>query len=289
MNCTKPHVVVTGASTGIGRATARELAGSGWHVFAGIRRDGDAPSETTPLILDVTRPEQVKAAVVAVEQHVGAAGLAGLVDNAGIGVAWPVELVPLDALRHIFEVNVVGQVAVTQGFLPLLRQARGRIVVIGSIGDRMNLPFGGPLGASKAALAGLTESLRQEVAAFGVRVVLIAPASIHTEAVDKVEQGARRAVDEFPPELRDLYATSYTGMVATAMARERAGSPPVVVARVVSKALTARRPRARYLVGKDVRLLAMIAGWLPIRLQDAIRRRVFGLPAPGSLVQRVPS
>ncbi len=118
--------------------------------------------------------------------------------------------------------------------------------------------------------------------------MLLAPASIHTEAVDKVEQGARRAV-EFPPELRDLYATPCRAMVATAVARERAGSSPDVVARVVATALTARRPRPRYLVGKDARRLAVIGRWLPIRLQDAIRRRIFRLPAPGSLAQRGPS
>ncbi|GIF48716.1 NADP-dependent 3-hydroxy acid dehydrogenase YdfG [Asanoa ferruginea] len=293
MECGKPHVVVTGASTGIGRATAERLAGSGWHVFAGVRREADAArlaaGAITPLILDVTREDQVKAAVVAVEQHVGPAGLAGLVDNAGIGVTWPLELLPLEALRQQFEVNVVGQVAVTQGFLPLLRRARGRIVVIGSIGDRMNLPFGGPLGASKSALGALTESLRQELAPFGVRVVLLAPASIHTEAVDKVEQGAHQAVASFPPDLRDLYADTYLGMVARALARERAGSPPDVVAAVVAKALSARRPRARYLAGKDARLLATIGRWLPIRAQDALRRRIFHLPAPGSLTQRGPS
>ncbi|MEV4621285.1 SDR family NAD(P)-dependent oxidoreductase [Asanoa sp. NPDC049573] len=288
MECGKPHVVVTGASTGIGRARAARLAAAGWHVFAGVRRDVDAraveAAAITPLILDVTREDQVKAAVVAVEEHVGPAGLTGLVDNAGIGVTWPLELLPLETLRHQFEVNVVGQVAVTQGFLPLLRAARGRIVVIGSIGDRMSIPFGGPLGASKAALGALTESLRQEVAPFGVRVVLLAPASIHTEAVDKVEQGARRAVEQFPAELRDLYADTYLGMVARAMARERAGSPPEVVAATVAKALTARRPRARYLTGKDARLLAAVGRWLPIRAQDALRRRIFHLPA-----QRGPS
>ncbi|MEV0717483.1 SDR family NAD(P)-dependent oxidoreductase [Asanoa sp. NPDC050611] len=277
MECTKPHVVVTGASTGIGRATVQDLARQDWHVFAGVRRETDAPAGSTPLILDVTKDDQIKAAAVAVEQHVGPAGLAGLVNNAGIGLTWPVELVPLDTLRQVLEVNVVGQVAVTQAFLPLLRQARGRIVVIGSIGDRMSIPYGGPLGASKAALAMLTEALRQEVAGFGIRVVLLAPASIHTEAVDKVEQGAQRAVVEFPPELRDLYAEPYRGMVRTAMARERAGSPPSVVATVVAKALAERRPRPRYVVGKDAGRLSFVVRWLPIRAQDALRRRIFHL------------
>jgi NAD(P)-dependent dehydrogenase (short-subunit alcohol dehydrogenase family) len=282
-SCAKRHVVVTGASTGIGRATAELLAGAGWHVFAGVRREADAPTGPgliTPVILDVTREEQIKAALVTVEQHTS--NLNGLVDNAGVGVTWPLELLPLDRLRQQFEVNVFGQIAVTQAFLPLLRPAHGRIVMIGSIGDRMSLPYGGPLGASKSALGSLAASLRQELAPFGVPVVLLAPASIHTEAVDKVEEGARRAVAEFPAELREAYADSYLGMIDRAMARERAGSPPSVVAQVVARALTARRPRARYLVGKDARLLAAIGTYLPIRLQDALRRRLFRLPAPGT-------
>ncbi|HEX9177216.1 MAG TPA: SDR family NAD(P)-dependent oxidoreductase [Mycobacterium sp.] len=150
MNCTHPHVVVTGASTGIGRATAVRLAEAGWHVFAGVRRhvDGDSLREAagesgarvTPVLMDVTATDQIDAGVVTVTDHVGPSGLDGLVDNAGIGVTSPMELVPLDALRLQFEVNVIGQVAVTQAFLPLLRQAKGRIVVIGSIGDRFTPP-----------------------------------------------------------------------------------------------------------------------------------------------------
>jgi NAD(P)-dependent dehydrogenase (short-subunit alcohol dehydrogenase family) len=166
MTCAHPHAAVTGASSGIGRATALRLAASGWHVYAGVRKpdDGEALQRAvtsgpgiTPLLVDVTDPEQIKAAVEAVTEHVGATGLNALVDNAGIGVTSPMELVSLDTLRNLFEVNVFGQVAVTQGFVPLLRQARGRIVVIGSIGERAlfgqpeaasgNLPGGGWLRA----------------------------------------------------------------------------------------------------------------------------------------------
>ena len=291
-----PHTVVTGASSGIGRATALCLAAEGQHVFAGVRRDADGAAlhdaardgELTPVRLDVTDPEQIAEARELVAGHVGGAGLSGLVDNAGIGMVWPLELVPLDAVRQQFEVNVFGQLAVTQAFLPLLRRARGRVVVIGSIGDRLTMPFAGVLCASKAALASLAEALRQELAPWDVGVVLIEPASIHTEAVDKLERDARRAVESFPPDGRELYQDAYQRMVAAFAAGEREGSSPEVVAEVVATALTARRPRARYLVGKDARRLAALAAVAPTGVFDALRRRLFGLPAPGSRALATP-
>jgi NAD(P)-dependent dehydrogenase (short-subunit alcohol dehydrogenase family) len=284
-----PHTVVTGASSGIGRATALRLAASGQHVFAGVRKTADAESlraeasgELTSLLLDVTDPEQINQARELVAGHVGGAGLSGLVDNAGIGMAWPLELVPLDAVRQQFEVNVFGQLAVVQAFLPLLRQARGRVVVIGSIGDRLTMPFAGVLCASKAAVASLAEGLRQELAPWDVRVVLVEPASIHTEAVDKLERDAHSAVENFPPGGRELYQDAYQRMIRTFAAGEREGSAPEVVADTILRALSARRPRARYLVGKDARRLATLAVLAPTGMFDAFRRRLFGLPAPGS-------
>ncbi|MBV9638250.1 MAG: SDR family oxidoreductase [Mycobacteriaceae bacterium] len=290
MNCTLQHVVVTGTSSGIGHATALRLAQAGWHVYAGVRRPEDGVAlraaagtgALTPLRIDVTDAAQIGAAVHTVDEHVGAAGLNALVDNAGIGVAWPVEFVPLEALRSQFEVNVFGQIAVTQAFLPLLRQAVGRIVVIGSIGDRITMPFGGPLSASKCAIGSLTDALRQELAPWGIPVVLLAPASIHSDAVDKLERDAQKAVDEFPPKAVGLYRQTYLGMIHAAAARERRGSPPGVVADTVLKALSTRRPRARYQVGKDARLLAALGRYFPASVLDALRRRVFRLPKAGS-------
>ncbi len=205
MTCPHPHVVVTGASSGIGRATVLRLADAGWHVYAGVRRSGDGEAlirasksgNITPLVMDVTEPDEISAGAETVDRHVGAAGLNALVDNAGIGVAVPMELVETEALRRQFEVNVFGQVAVTQEFLPLLRRARGHLVVIGSIGDRFTPPFGGPLAASKAAIATITDAFRQELALWGIRVVLMEPASIHTDAVDKLERDAIEAANEF--------------------------------------------------------------------------------------------
>ncbi|MCX2929433.1 SDR family NAD(P)-dependent oxidoreductase [Mycobacterium sp. CVI_P3] len=293
MSCEYKHVVVTGASSGIGRATALQLAADGWHVYAGVRRTEDGESlradagpasstAITPLMLDITKGDQITAAVDTVAEHVGAAGLDGLVDNAGIGVAWPMELLPLDDLRRQFEVNVIGQVAVTQGFLPLLRRAVGRIVVISSIGDLVTPPFGGPLAASKSAVRSLADGFRQELAPWGIRVVIIKPASIHTDGVDKLESDAAKVTSQFSAEGAALYRDAYTSMISAALANERRGSAPSVVAAVVAKALTKRRPRGTYLVGKDALVLAGLARLLPTPAFDAVRRKVFQLPPPRS-------
>lgn len=214
--------------------------------------------------------------------HTGPAGLDGLVDNAGIGVFGPLEIIPIERFRHQFEVNVTGQLAVTQALLPLLRRARGRIVLIGSIGTRFTPPFTGPVSASKSAIATMADALRQELATWGVQVVLIEPASIHTEAVDKLERDAERLLDEAGPGARRLYADPYRRFLRVGLARERRGSPPQVVAQAVVRALTATRPHARYLVGKDARPMAALAALLPTRLLDALRRRIAHQPAPGS-------
>jgi NAD(P)-dependent dehydrogenase (short-subunit alcohol dehydrogenase family) len=284
MTCPHRHIVVTGASSGIGRATALRLAAAGWHVYAGVRKPEDAPpaKTVTPLLMDVTNTEQIRVAVETVADHVGPAGLNALVDNAGIGVAVPMELVSLESLRWQLEVNVVGQVAVTQAFLPLLRQARGRVVIIGSIGDRFTPPFGGPLAASKSAIASVADAFRQELAPWGIDVVLLEPASIHTDAIDKLQRDSKNAADEFSPAGRELYRETYLGMVAAALKREQKGSPPDVVAEKVELVLTTSRPRARYLVGKDAQTLANLVRFVPTSTLDTLRRKIFHLPAPGS-------
>ena len=289
--CARSHVVVTGTSSGIGRATALALAAAGYHVYAGVRRIADAPAvpaggpgEVTPLLLDVTDPAQIAAAAGTVADHTGPAGLDGLVDNAGIGVFGPLEIIPIEQFRHQLEVNVTGQLAVTQTLLPLLRRARGRIVLIGSIGTRFTPPFTGPVSASKSTIATMADALRQELAPWDIQVVLIEPASIHTEAVDKAERDAERLLREAGPDARSLYADSFRRFLRVGLARERNGSPPQVVAEAVASALTTTRPHARYLVGKDSRRMAALAALLPTSLLDALRRRIAHQPAPGSRV-----
>ena len=289
MECTRTHTLVTGCSSGIGRATALRLAAAGQHVYAGVRNpaDGDrlarcaAGGELTPLILDVTDPSHVAAAADAVTGH-ATAGLHGLINNAGFGLACPTELVRLDAFRRQLEVNVTGQLAVTQALLPSLRRARGRIVMVSTIGVRFTPPFAGPLDATKAALAALGDALRQELAPWGIRVILIEPASINSGAADKVSRDAAAAMAAAAPQGRVLYEDTFAKMLAVMQRRERNGSPPDVAAATIIRALTAARPRNVYLTGKDSRRLAALST-LPSPVLDAVRRRIFRLPAPGSL------
>ena len=295
MNCARKHTLVTGSSSGIGRATAFRLAAAGQHVYAGVRKSADGDrlvrsaagegGEITPLILDVTEPGHIAAAAAAIDEHTASAGLAGLdglVNNAGYGLACPSELVPLDAFRRQLDVNVTGQLAVTQAMLPALRRARGRIVMVSTIGVRFSPPFAGPLDAAKAALTALGEALRQELAPWGIRVVLVEPATINSGAADKVTRDAAAAMAAAEPGARALYEGAFGGMLQVMERREANGSPPDVAAVTITKALTARRPRAVYLSGKDSRRLAILSG-LPAPVLDMARRRVFRLPAPGSL------
>jgi len=295
VNCTRKHTLVTGSSSGIGRATAFRLAAAGQHVYAGVRKPADGDrlvrsaagegGEITPLILDVTEPGHIAAAAAAIDEHTASAGLAGLdglVNNAGYGLACPSELVPLDAFRRQLDVNVTGQLAVTQAMLPALRRARGRIVMVSTIGVRFSPPFAGPLDAAKTALTALGEALRQELAPWGIRVVLVEPATINSGAADKVTRDAAAAMAAADPGARALYESAFGGMLQVMERREANGSPPDVAAATITRALTARRPRAVYLSGKDSRRLAILSG-LPAPVLDMARRRVFRLPAPGSL------
>jgi NAD(P)-dependent dehydrogenase (short-subunit alcohol dehydrogenase family) len=290
MDCTRQHTLVTGCSSGIGRATALRLAAAGQHVYAGVRHQADGEQlsrsavggELTPLILDVTDLSHIAAAAATVTGHTGTAGLRGLVNNAGFGLACPTELVQLEAFRRQLEVNVTGQLAVTQAFLPLLRRARGRIVMVSTIGVRFTPPFAGPLDATKAALAALGDALRQELAPWGIRVVLIEPASINSAAAGKVARDAAAAMAAAGPQGRALYEDTFTKMLGVMQRREANGSPPDVAAATITRALTVARPRNVYLTGKNSRRLAILSQ-LPTPVLDAARRRIFRLPAPGSL------
>jgi NAD(P)-dependent dehydrogenase (short-subunit alcohol dehydrogenase family) len=274
-------VVVTGASSGIGEATAQHLESLGFTVLAGVRKEEDAerlvaPGSQTlrPLWLDVTDSASVASAAEEVAAATGPDGLAGLVNNAGVAVSAPVEHVPIDQLRYQLEVNLVGQVAVTQALLPHLRAARGRIVNISSIGGRIALPLAGPYAASKFALEAVTDVLRRELYRQGIQVVAIEPGGIKTPIWEKGAATADAIVDQMPPEGREHY-----GALERAIRKESekiasdTGLPPSAVAEKVGEALTAARPRTRYLVGRDAKSRDAIARVLPDRAFDALLRR----------------
>jgi NAD(P)-dependent dehydrogenase (short-subunit alcohol dehydrogenase family) len=267
-------VVITGASSGIGRAAAGHLSDLGFDVFAGVRSDEDAErlraAGLRPLRIDVTDAGSIATAREEVEAAAGGA-LAGLVNNAGVAVTAPVEVMPVEALRRQLEINVVGQAAVTQALLPLLRAGRGRIVNVSSIGGRVALPLMGAYAASKFALEALSDSLRRELRGQGMRVVVIEPGGVKTPIWDKGAEEADRLVAGASPEARERYGSLERALRAEAqkIATER-GLPPEAVAEVIGKALTARRPRTRYLVGGDAKSRALVARFLPDRALDGL-------------------
>ena len=278
-------VLITGASTGIGAACAIGCAQRGMTVFAGVRNlaagDGlrtKAGATIIPLQLDVTDGESITKAADIVAGRVGEAGLFGLVNNAGIAVGSPLELIPLAQLRRQLEVNVVGQIAVTQAVLPLLRRARGRIVNMGSIAGRGTIPMMGPYSASKHALEALTDALRLELYPWGIEVSIIEPGAIATPIWDKSMQISLDVESEMPAEGKHLYesaAKSIRESVAQAAAR---AIPADAVVEAVLHALTARHPKTRYLVGRDAKLRALMLKWCPDRFQDWILKKVLKLP-----------
>ena len=255
------NVVITGASTGIGRATALHLDTQGYTVFAGVR--GDAAGEElrsaasdrlTPLRIDITDDESIKAAA----QQVQAAGpaLAGLVNNAGVVVAGPIEYLPLEELRRQLEVNLIGHVAMTQAMLPLLRAGRGRIVNLSSIGGRLANPFIGAYVASKFALEGLSDSLRRELRPLGVKVSVVEPGSVATEIWRKGDEEAEQVLDRIPPEGLQVYGEGIAAAQKAASQLAQQAISPEEVAKVIAHALSAGRPKTRYVVGRDARIQA---------------------------------
>lgn len=278
-------VVITGASTGIGAACARHLDGLGLTVLAGVRRreDGDAlksgsSARLQPLLLDVTDAVSIEQARQTVTGLVGPRGLAGLVNNAGIAVAGPLETVPIADLRRQFEVNVIGQVAVTQAFLPLLRQGRGRIVNMGSIAGRAAMPVMGPYSASKFALEALTDALRLEVQQWGIQVSIVEPGAIATPIWTKSGLKAEELETATSVAMKALYAGVIAGVRARVAEAAARAIPPDAVAQAVEHALTAASPRTRYLVGRDAKVRALMVKLLPDRLSDRLMTWILKLP-----------
>ncbi len=273
-------MLITGASTGIGRAAALRLDRGGWRVFAGVRRDDDAAAlreagseRLEPLILDVTEAEAIAAAAERIGEATGEAGLDGLLNNAGIGVMAPLETIALDDFRRQVEVNVTAQVAVTQAMLPLIRAAGGRIVFMGSMGGRVALPFGAPYHVSKFALEAIADSLRQELRPWGLEVALIEPGSIDTPIWERGEKAAEEMWARAPARQRELYGEQLERFLAAAQRTAERGIAPEKVAEAVEHALTARRPRTRYLVGRDARLQTRVRRLMPDRLFDRLVAR----------------
>jgi NAD(P)-dependent dehydrogenase (short-subunit alcohol dehydrogenase family) len=268
-------VLVTGGSGGVGGALTKRLAGDGWHVLATARdpraiepRDG-----VVPIALDLTDEASIAAAAATVRERTGEHGLAGLVNNAGVIVQGPLEQVPAAELRRQFDVNVLGQMAITQAVLPLLRAARGRIVNVGAPTGRVAIPLLGPIGASKAALHSLNDALRMELRHQGIAVSLVVPGALETEIFAKAAAAAQ-AAGPASAEAERVYAPVVKA-AAERMADMKA-KPVTDTVEAIRTALTERRPKARYTVGSDARQLELLRR-LPTGLRDRAVMAAVGL------------
>ncbi|MBS1863060.1 MAG: SDR family oxidoreductase [Actinobacteria bacterium] len=278
-----PSVLISGASRGIGRATALRLARAGWTVYATVRQAADgealiaeaADYQVRPLQLDVTDDAQTAALDEALPPHLDA-----IVNNAGIVVSGPLETLSADDLREQFEVNVVGAVALTNLVLPRLRTARGRIVFVSSLSGLVSTPMTGAYNASKFAIEAIADAWRVELRPWHVKVVLVEPAMTDTDLWREAPATLETGAAEMSAAHRDLYREHLDGMRRAIPRIQKLAKPVDTVTATIERALTATRPKARYPVGVDVRVQAALSGVTPARVMDAVNGRLTGTPSP---------
>lgn len=277
-------VLITGTSTGIGRATALYLDQMGFYIIATVRKEDDAEelqaaasSHLRTLLLDVTNATSLARAEEALEQHLGNQGLWGLVNNAGVAITGPLEFVPLDQMRQLFEVNLFGVLAVTQICLPFLRQAQGRIINVSSTASIVVAPFHGPYSSSKSSLNALSNALRLELRPFGIQVSTLVCGIIKTPIWTKGREESDRVWKNMPMDAEELYGARYHQLRSYFHQLGQDGVPPEKAARIIADALTTDRAKQTYYIGSDAwkyRLLNKISGE---RLRDWIILRTIGL------------
>ncbi len=266
-------VIITGASSGIGEATARELARRGFHVLAGVRRDQDADAirrpGLEPLILDITNPDHIQALAARVHENSQGRAVRALVNNAGIGVNAPVEVFAINEWRRLFEVNFFGHIAVIQSLLPALIRSKGRVVNISSVGGKIAMATYGPYAGTKFALEAVSDALRREVEPLGVKVIVVEPGAVTTEMLGRVAVTGARVTSGMTTEQRGRYAALMHSVMSQAQAAIPTGVPAEKAGRVIADAVTSQRPRTRYTVGREAALLPLLA-ILPDRVLDRI-------------------
>jgi len=268
-------IFITGASKGIGNTTALYLAERGFRVFAGFRKmeDGETLKDegkgnVVPIRIDVTKPEMIAEAFTVIGKILGDKGLNGLVNNAGVAVAGPLEFLPVEKIRQQMEINFIGQIAVTQAAMPFIRKAGGRIINMSSISGRFTSPFLAPYSASKFALEVFSDALRRELMPWDIKVVVVEPGSIATPIWDSSLERIDKMLAEMPERAHELYNKQFEIMRRQIEETEKKGDPPENVARTVYKALTARNPKTRYPVGLHIKLASLAVRLVPDKVID---------------------
>lgn len=280
----KKYVLITGASSGIGKVSAFTLAKKGFKVLAGVRKEEDAEKiksenpDIIPIFIDVTNQESIDTAVEKISKITKENGLYGLVNNAGIAVAGPLEFLPIDKLRLQLEVNVIGQINITQKLLPLIRKGKGRLVNMSSVSGFTAFPFSGAYAASKYAVEALSDSLRRELKPWKIPVSVIEPGVIKTPIWEKSINLVEEIIKEMPPEAEKYYGNVYRELLCRTKKRvAKKGTSAEKVASAVEHALISRCPKTRYLVGKDACFLRHFLTKLPDNFMDWIVCRRVGL------------
>ena len=276
--------VISGSSTGIGRATALLLDRNGWTVYAGVRRQEDAErlagegsERLQPVILDVTDADAITACRERIESE-QPGGVHALVNNAGAAFTGPVEFVPLDDFRAQLEVNLIGQIALSQALIPSLRRTRGRIVNVTSIGGVVATPFFGPYAASKYALEAISDALRNELRPWGIETIAIEPGSVATEIWDSGAKQFDRTRERMDAEGLRLYGKAIEAMARAGVETGARGIPVEEAAELIERVIEAKRPRARYRLGRDAHVMFTLKRVLPDRVFDRVIARAMRIP-----------
>ena len=271
-------ILISGCSTGVGRATALLFSSKGYKVFAGVRKDADAESlrqsdpagNIEPVMLDITNQSQLDVVVANLDAQLADSGLTALVNNAGIAEGGPLEFIDPDVIRKVFEVNTMGPVILTQRFLPLIRRAKGRIITVGSFSGKVSTPMGGAYSISKYGIEAFNDALRRELAPFGIHVSLLEPGAIATPMLQNAPAKAKKGMQELPEQAREYYRSAFEGFVRYfAQMNENAISPDEA-AKVIEHAVESLKPKTRYLVTKDAKLANFMNWILPDRWFDAL-------------------
>jgi short-subunit dehydrogenase len=275
-------VIITGASSGIGKACAYYLDQKGYKIFAGVRTPlaaeklkVESSGKLEPIILDITQEAHILQAVQYIKSRLGDTGkLMALINNAGVILSGPLEFFPVEKLREQLEINTIGPISVTQAFMPLIRKAKGRIINIGSASGLFAPPFLGPYAASKFAMEAWTDALRRELRPEKIFVSLIESGAVETPIWEKSEKTADLLESSLPDQGKAFYGKALsTGRKQMVFLRRQASSPQSI-AKVVNRILLSTKPKPRYLVGKDARVQAFMSRWIPARMIDKITSKL---------------